>query len=106
MSLYLGSVTLSGLVDLFCTEPTVSAAIADARSRGEPALDLTAPPPMRPLIAAALTVATERGGADRPVLLVTSTYREAEELTASLEGLLPPDQVAYYPAWETCRTSG
>ena len=56
---------------------------------------------MRPLIAAALTVATERGGADRPVLLVTSTYREAEELTASLEGLLPPDQVAYYPAWET-----
>ena len=36
---------------------------------------------MRPLIAAALTAATERGGADRPVLLVTSTYREAEELT-------------------------
>ncbi len=93
--------TLSGLVDLFCTEPTVAAAIADARTRREPALDITAPPPMRPLIAAALTAAVERGGADRPVLLVTSTYREAEELTASLEGLLPPDQVAYYPAWET-----
>src|SRR5919106_6811868 len=56
---------------------------------------------MRPLIAAALTAAADRGGAGRPVLLVTSTYREAEELTASLEGLLPSDQVAYYPAWET-----
>ena len=35
------------------------------------------------------------------MLLVTSTYREAEELTAALECLLPPDDVAYYPAWET-----
>jgi transcription-repair coupling factor (superfamily II helicase) len=100
-TLYLGSVTLSGLVDLFCTEPTVSAAIADARTSRQPVLDLTAPPAMRPLVAAALTAEAERGGADRPVLLVTSTYREAEELTASLEGLLSPEQVAYYPAWET-----
>ncbi len=65
------------------------------------ALDLTAPPPMRPLIAAAMAASADRGGADRPVLLVTSTYREAEELTAALECLLPPEDVAYYPAWET-----
>jgi transcription-repair coupling factor (superfamily II helicase) len=94
-------VSLSGLVDLFCTEPTLSDTLAGARGVRPAALDLTAPPPMRPLIAAAMTASAERGGADRPVLLVTSTYREAEELTGALECLLPPDDVAYYPAWET-----
>jgi transcription-repair coupling factor (superfamily II helicase) len=94
-------VSLSGLVDLFCTEPTLSDTLADARGVRPGALDLTAPPPMRPLIAAAMTASAERGGADRPVLLVTSTYREAEELAAALESLLPPDDIAYYPAWET-----
>ena len=93
--------SLSGLVDLFCTEPTLSDTLADARGVRPGALDLTAPPPMRPLIAAAMTASAERGGADRPVLLVTSTYREAEELAAALESLLPPDDIAYYPAWET-----
>ena len=99
--LYPLPVTLSGLVDLFCTEPTVSQAIADARDARTPALDLTSPAPMRPLIAAALTAAADRGGADRPILLVTSTFREAEELTSALECLVDPDAVAYYPAWET-----
>ena len=33
--------------------------------------------------------------------MVTSTYREAEAVTEELQSLLPPDQVAYYPAWET-----
>ena len=93
--------TLSGLVDLFCTEPTLSRTITDLQTRHLPALDLTAPPPTRPLIAAALAAAAERGGADVPVLLVTSTFREAEDLTESLQSLMPPDQVAYYPAWET-----
>ncbi|MDR2974744.1 MAG: transcription-repair coupling factor [Propionibacteriaceae bacterium] len=37
----------------------------------------------------------------RPVLLVTSTYREAEAMAAQVESLLEPDDVAYYPAWET-----
>ncbi|HYP44739.1 MAG TPA: transcription-repair coupling factor [Propionibacteriaceae bacterium] len=93
--------TLSGLVDLFLPEPTVSETIGDARARTLTALDITAPPPMRPLIAAALAASTERGGADRPVLVVTSTYREAEDVTAALESLVGEDSVAYYPAWET-----
>ncbi len=93
--------TLSGLVDLFCTEPTLSRTITDLQTRPIPALDLTSPAPMRPLIAAALAANVDRGGADVPVLLVTSTYREAEDLTESLQSLLDPDQVAYYPAWET-----
>ncbi|SDS28268.1 transcription-repair coupling factor [Microlunatus soli] len=93
--------TLSGLVDLLATEPTISEAIGDARSHAVNALDLTMPAPMRPLFAAAMTAATDRGGADAPVLLVTSTYREAEDVTETLQSLMDPDLVAYYPAWET-----
>jgi len=88
-------------VGLFSTDPVVAETIGDARSRARPALDLTAPPAMRPLIAAALTSAVAAGGADRPVLLVTSTYREAEDLTAACQSLLGTEAVAYYPAWET-----
>ncbi|MCE3276352.1 MAG: mfd [Propionibacteriaceae bacterium] len=93
--------TLTGLVNLFCTEPTVIETIADARARRLPVLDVTAPAPMRPLIAAALGEGPSRGGAARPVLLVSSTFREAEELTAALQSLVGEEAVAYYPAWET-----
>ena len=93
--------TLTGLVDLFCTEPTIAETIGDARVRRLSMLDVTAPAPMRPMIAAALSAAAERGGASRPVLLVSSTFREAEELTAALESLVGENAVAYYPAWET-----
>jgi transcription-repair coupling factor (superfamily II helicase) len=64
-------------------------------------LDITAPAPMRPLLAAVLSTEVERGGAGRPVLLVTSTFREAEELTAALQSVVGDEAVAYYPAWET-----
>ena len=51
---------------------------------------------MRPFVIAALAAK-----ADRPVLAVTATGREAEDLVAALRSLLPPDSVADYPAWET-----
>jgi len=92
---------LAGLVDLLISDPTIAETIGDVRSRALPALDITAPAPMRPLIAAALAASEDRGGADRPILLVTSTFREAEELTAAVSSLVGDDQVAYYPAWET-----
>jgi transcription-repair coupling factor (superfamily II helicase) len=94
-------VTLTGLVDLFCTEPTIVQTIGDARAQRPSVLDVTAPAPMRPLIAAAVSASTERGGGNRPVLLVSSTFREAEELTAALQSLVGEEEVAYYPAWET-----
>ena len=93
--------TLAGLVDLFCSEPTIVETIADARACRLPVLDVTAPATMRPMIAAALSVSVERGGAGRPVLLISSTFREAEELTAALQSLVGEEAVAYYPAWET-----
>ncbi|MGH3681273.1 MAG: transcription-repair coupling factor, partial [Natronosporangium sp.] len=54
-----------------------------------------------PFLAAAVAAETGGGGAGRPVLAVTATSREAEDLAAALADLLPPDQVVCYPAWET-----
>ena len=93
--------TLTGLVELFATDAVVTEAVGDARSRTLPALDLTSPPAMRSLVAAALAAAPDQGGAGRPVLLVASTYREAESLAAACRSLVGEDDVAYYPAWET-----
>jgi transcription-repair coupling factor (superfamily II helicase) len=94
-------VTLTGLVDFFTTEPILTETIGDARARRFPVLDVTAPAPMRSLIAAAMSADIGRGGAGRPVLLVSSTFREAEDLTAALQSLIGEEAVAYYPAWET-----
>src|SRR5207342_2088340 len=56
----------------------------------------TAPPGIRPFALAALAA---RAG--RPVLAVTATGREAEELATALRDLLEPDAVVEFPAWET-----
>ena len=63
---------------------------------GEPSLALSGPDSVRSLAIAALA---ERTG--RTVLAVTSTGREAEDLVESLRCLLPADDVALYPGWET-----
>ena len=93
---------LAGLVDTLITDPVVAEAVRDARrdtsTGGATTLDLSAPGPIRPVLMAAL--AAQRG-ADRPVLAVTATFREAEELTEALQCMVEPGSVAYYPAWET-----
>jgi transcription-repair coupling factor (superfamily II helicase) len=89
-------VNLSGLIDLVSTEPVIADAIADSRSGRLASLDLTLPDAARSMFTAAL--ARQAG---RMVLLVTSTYREAEAASAALSSLLGEDEVAYYPAWET-----
>ncbi len=86
---------MAGLVELFGTDPTVSSCL-DAATAGERTLDITIPDAARPLLIAALSART---GA--PILLVTSTFREAESAVTVLGSLLTPDDVAYYPAWET-----
>src|SRR5664279_6545232 len=89
--------TLSGLLAPLLRDPALGGALARAREGpARPQLDLTAPPAMRPFIVAALA-----GQAHRPVLAVTATSREAEDLTAALRSLLDPHTVADYPAWET-----
>ena len=93
---------LRGLVDAVVAEPVVAAAVEQAREPASSTLDLSAPASIRPVLYAALAAATDHGGADRPVLAVTATFREAEDLVDALRCLVDdPATVAYYPAWET-----
>ncbi len=92
----LSGVNLAGLVELVASEPVVAQLCRAAASGTTATLDVTLPEAMRPVLVAAVADA-----ARRPILLVTSTYREAETLASSLTSLLGDDAVAYYPAWET-----
>ncbi len=93
---YTGPVDLTGLCNLVASEPTLAQAIGLAREGAVRSLDVVVADALRPLAAAALT-----GETGRPLLIVTSTYREAEHLADALASLLQQDAVAYYPAWET-----
>src|SRR5690606_42156316 len=86
---------LRGLLEVMLRDPAIRQ-IVEAADR--PQLTLEGPAAARPLTAAALAAAN---GADRPVLLVTATEREAEESAAALTGLLEPEAVAVFPSWET-----
>lgn len=83
---------IAGLVELALTAPTFQQLIERASDR--PAeLTLVGPASARLFVASALA----RQG---PLLVVTATGREAEDLTAELQGVFG-DAVALFPAWET-----
>ncbi len=94
---------LHGLLTAALADP----ALVRARDLAEPGavdadqVDITSPASTRAVVAAVLAAATDHGGAGRPVLAVTATTREAEELAAGVGELIPDDAVAVYPAWET-----
>ena len=92
---------LAGLLPAALDDRALVSARDLARSGVVEQLDITAPVAARPVVAAALAAGTGRGGADRPVLAVTATTREAEDLAAALAELIPADAVAVYPPWET-----
>lgn len=93
---YTGPVEIADLRELVASEPVVAQAVASAAEGNVPVLDVVVTEALRPLVAASLA-----DDAGRPLLVVTSTYREAEALTESLGSLMGEDAVAYYPAWET-----
>ncbi|MFC6091202.1 transcription-repair coupling factor [Saccharothrix lopnurensis] len=82
---------LSGLLTAVLPDKALRALVD---SVGVPELELEGPPAARPLVAAALAGST-------PVLAVTATGREADELRAVLCDLIGPEQVALFPSWET-----
>ncbi|MBA0049404.1 transcription-repair coupling factor [Streptomyces sp. AJS327] len=88
--------SLTGLLDAVVEDPALTEAVSAAASDGtrRPHLDLVGPRAARPFAVAALA-------ARRPVLAVTATGREAEDLAAALRSLLPPDGVVEFPSWET-----
>src|SRR5437763_17128018 len=65
-------------------------------SAGAAELAVTAPPPVQPLVAAALA----RGGGV-PVLVVTAGERDADVTADALRCFLPERRVETFPAWET-----
>ncbi|MBZ4319020.1 transcription-repair coupling factor [Streptomyces huiliensis] len=87
--------SLHGLLDAVVNDPALAEAVKAAGDGNRPHIDLVGPPAARPFTIAALA----RAG--RPVLAVTATGREAEDLAAALRSLLPPDGVVEYPSWET-----
>ncbi|HEX5292133.1 MAG TPA: transcription-repair coupling factor [Streptosporangiaceae bacterium] len=107
--------SLSGLLRAVSDDPALRRALEHAALRPAGGGDLIAPPALRPVLAAALadpgpaTPGEATSGEAPPgeatpgrfILAVTATAREAEDLTAALSSLLPPDSVAYFPAWET-----
>ncbi len=86
---------LSGLLASVLAEKSLREAVAAV---GTPRLELEGPPAGRPLLVAGL--AAEQGGG-RPVLAITATGREADELGAVVADLLGPDAVTTFPSWET-----
>jgi transcription-repair coupling factor (superfamily II helicase) len=91
---------LSGLLRAALADPALTRARDLAKAgRTEIPVEITAPPSLRPFVVGA--VAATADGGDRPVVAVTATSREAEDLAAALGCLLPDDQVVVYPAWET-----
>ncbi|WP_134764875.1 transcription-repair coupling factor [Nocardioides sp. 1609] len=89
--------SLPALARLVLATPPYAALSHRARdaAAGDATLDLTGPAALRPFVTSALVAA------DRTVLVVTATTREAEELTAELGDLVGPEVVAHYPSWET-----
>ena len=92
--------SLTGLLDVLLDADTgdraLLTAVETARAGASACLDVTAPAGLRPFVLAALPAR-----AQRPVLAVTVTGREAEDLVAALGSLLPGEQVALFPSWET-----
>ncbi|ORX00485.1 transcription-repair coupling factor [Mycobacterium triplex] len=83
---------IAGLIELALTAPTFQQLAADAAAA--PAeLHLVGPASARLFVASALA---RRG----PLLVVTATGREADDLSAELRGVFG-DAVAVFPSWET-----
>ena len=92
--------SLTGILAAALDDPSLSRARELAAEGTTTTLDLTAPTGAWSTVVAAMAAAAPRG-AGRPVLAVTATGREAEDLAAALRCFLPGDAVVDFPAWET-----
>ncbi|MHB1491170.1 MAG: hypothetical protein ACYCTH_11865, partial [Cellulomonas sp.] len=103
---------LTGLLSALLLDPGVAQAVESVRTRG--AVDVVGPHGIRPPLLAAFAGArtstppraAHRDAAPprdvgRPLVVVTTTGRDADELAEALRCYLSPDAVAVLPAWET-----
>jgi transcription-repair coupling factor (superfamily II helicase) len=91
-------VNLSGLLSCLDADPAFLA-IRDLARAGAGSL-VEAAPALQPLVVAAIARHASTDG-HGPVVAVTATGREAEDLAAAIPGLLPGARVAVFPSWET-----
>ncbi|HEU5144963.1 MAG TPA: CarD family transcriptional regulator, partial [Dermatophilaceae bacterium] len=88
--------SITPLLETFSAAPDVRRVLAEVgRSR---LVDVSASDGSRPFLVSAIAGSTKTRG---PVVVVTATTREAEDLKAALGGLLPADAVEVFPSWET-----
>ena len=97
---------LTGLLPVLLDDPAAGQVVELAReplaAARASAVDVVLPPGARPaLLAAVCDALGAPGGSRPPVVVVTATGRDAEDLAASLRCYLPGDDVAVLPAWET-----
>jgi transcription-repair coupling factor (superfamily II helicase) len=85
---------LAGLLPAALADRALTRARELAADGGGDAVDVTAPPALRPFVTAVIAQ-------EAPVLAVTATGREADDLADALRCLLPPDSVMVFPSWET-----
>lgn len=96
---------VAGLLPVLLTDPAIARAVSLVPSRGE--VDVVGPAGIRPPLLAALAGAraagqgTATGRTSRPLVVVTATGRDADELAGALRCYLPDDDVAVLPSWET-----
>src|SRR5437899_320666 len=88
---------LAGLLDAVARDPALAGGLAALEGPAS-VRDVTAPAGLRPFAIAALAAK-----AGTPVLAVTATQRETDDLVAAVASLLPrgADAVSELPAWET-----
>ena len=101
---------LTGLLPALLADPAARAAVEQVRLRGE--LDVVGPSGVRAPLLAAMAGARAPESTDpgsgpratkeaRPLVVVTATGRDADELAAALRCYLADDDVAVLPSWET-----
>ena len=92
--------SLAGLLGVVAGATAFQEIIGLAGRPGMRSATIVAPTALQPFVAAALA-APAPIGAGSPLLIVAATGREAEDVAASLRALLPGQQVAVFPSWET-----
>ncbi|MBD5786515.1 transcription-repair coupling factor [Cellulosimicrobium terreum] len=101
---------LTGILPALLADPAAAAVVEHVRARGE--ADVVGPAGVRPPLLAAMAGARATSGdgpgaaarGSRPLVVVTATGRDADELAASVRAYLPDelaDVVAVLPSWET-----
>ena len=90
--------SLAGLLRSVVADPAIAVA---RESIDRPSLEIVIPPALEPLAIAAVTERLRAERSNALVFVVTSDGRSADDLVEALRCLLPADQVAAYPGWET-----